>query len=134
MSPAPPPPPRRPPTYRTITEEQPRIVEAELTPAKSVAPGDVQLRGNGWRVNVPAIVLTGIISAFGARQIPAQSGPEAEARQEQRLEAMRNAEFRQEMREAMRQMEARLSRQEDTLHNYRAILEERLKRIEAAAK
>lgn len=108
------------------------IVVEEATPGKSVPPpAGVELRGNGWKVSVPALVLTGVISAFGARFFPAQNSADAAVSQEQRLEAIRNAEFRQEMREAMRQLESRLSRQEDALHNYRAILEERLKRIEA---
>lgn len=129
-------------TYRAVREEQPAVAFEEHPTIKSrISPehvtmstpppaGDVQFRGNGWKINVPTVIVTAVIAALGTRFIPAQNPADADARAEHRLEAMRNAEFRQEMREAVRQIEARQAKHEDVLHNYRSILEDRLTRLD----
>ncbi len=98
------------------------IVVEEATPPKSLPPQHVELRGNGWKVNVPAVVLTGLLSAFGARMFPAQNAIEADTRQEARLEALRNAERWEEQRAVNRATQDRLGRLEDELKNLRAEL------------
>ncbi len=107
------------------------IVVEESTPPKSLPPqGGVELRGNGWKVNVPVVVLTGLISAFGARLIPAQNSVEADNRAEQRLEALRNAEFREEMRRALSAQSDRQARLETELSSLRISVESTRKQVE----
>ncbi len=95
------------------------IVVEEGTPPESLPPQGVELRGNGWKVNVPMVVLTGILSAFGARMMPAQNAVEADTRQEARLEALRNAERWEEQRAVNRASQERLGRMEDEIKNLR---------------
>ncbi len=120
--------PSSPGGYRTITEQSPVRVEVEA-PA-SIPPGAVSFRGNGWRFNVPAVVLTGLISAFGARLIPAQNSVEADNRAEQRIEALRNAEFREEMRRALSAQSDRQARLETELSSLRISVESTRKQVE----
>lgn len=50
--------------YRTVViEEAPLKVEPEPPRSMSPPPGTVVLAGKGWKVNVPAIVVTGLLSA-----------------------------------------------------------------------
>lgn len=79
-------------------------VEPEVTPPRapsSHAPGELRISGAGWRVSAPLAVLVSVVAALGVKLLPAQSSTDADMRAEQRLEAMRNAEFREESRRAM---------------------------------
>lgn len=111
------------------------IVVEEATPPKSVSPpGSVELRGNGWKATMPMALLVGLVSAFGARMFPAQNTVEADTRAEQRLEAMRNAEFREEMRRALAAQSDRQARLETELSSLRIVVESTRKQVERLEK
>lgn len=102
-------------------------VETEQTP-RSVAPGEVRLSGNGWRVSAPVAVLASLVAAFGVKMLPTENRAEADTRAEQRLEAMRNAEFREEMRRSLAATSDRISRLETELSSLRISVEAARKR------
>lgn len=133
-----PPPPRRklpsePTGYHLqIREEGPRV-EAEQTPM-SIPPKGVELRGNGWKLNVPTAVLIAAVSAIGARYLPTQTSTDVKIdRQasEQQDRDRRDAERWEDVRARLVGIEQRLGRLEDARQNDRVSLEERLKRLEA---
>lgn len=132
MSPGPTPPRRS--TYRgAIAEQQPSIVETEQTPRSMPPQGEVQLRGSGWKLNVPAVVLTGLITALGARMLPTNTATDSrieDFRAEQRVRDQRDAERWEDVRSRLRGIEDRLSRLEDARSNDRLSLEDRLSRLE----
>lgn len=122
--------PRRPGEYRGVLEQAPRVVEPEPPRSLSPPPGEIQLRGNGWKASVPMAVLVALLSALGVKMLPAQSSPDAEARAEQRLEAMRNAEFREEMRRALASQNERQARLETELSSLRITVESTKRQVE----
>lgn len=120
-------PPREP--VRVETEQR------SLSPPPGSLPpaGEVQLRGNGWRLNLPAAIVLAALSAIGARYLPTQTATDAKIdddRAERRARELRSEERWEEMRSRLRGIEERLSRLEDARHNDRLTLESRLERLE----
>lgn len=114
-------------------------VESEQTPPRSLspAPGELQLRGAGWRLSLPGALVIAVVSAVGTRYLPTQTATDTrleEARAEQRIRDLREAEFRQEVRDELRSIRELVDRSNDEARNRLVVLEERLKRLERLEK
>lgn len=121
-----------------LPPREPIRVEAEqrsLSPPPASLPpaGDVQLRGNGWKITFPQVLVATALSAIGARYLPTQTATDVKIdddRAERRARELRSEERWEETRSRLRGIEERLSRLEDARHNDRLTLESRLERLE----
>jgi len=103
-------------------------VPLKVEPVRSLSPppGEIHLKGSGWNLKLPGAIAIAVVSALGARFIPAPTQSEVETRAEQRLRDLRDAEFREEVKRELRGLREVVDRNSDDTRNRFALIEARL--------
>ena len=120
-----------PPGYPERWRRDPQPTQAPQPPVVESAP--IVVQGQGWRLSVPLVVLTGIVSSVGARMLPTNTSTDtgiAELRASLQIRDLREAEFREMVRVDLRAIRERVERSDDETRNRFAQLEAKLGRVE----